>query len=282
MIADRAARTLGYALEVPQIHELRCAAMDARLQREREFHDRAFAEDVRASAKRFYAVNRSMLAWYEGALAERAEGARVLEYGCGPGSRAFHLARHGARVVGIDISPVAIEQASARGRAEGLEQQLDFRVMDAERLELDDDSFDVVCGSGILHHLSLARAYREIARVLVDDGVAIFTEPLGHNPAINAYRNRTPELRTVDEHPLLARDLTLAESFFAQVVTRFFTLTSLLAVPVRGRPGFDRLVAGLDAVDRSIFRLVPPLRRQAWMVGLTLSRPRALEPVAER
>jgi SAM-dependent methyltransferase len=252
--------------------------MDARLEREREFHDRAFAEDVRASAKRFYAVTGAMLAWYEGVLSAHADGARVLEYGCGPGSRAFHLARSGAHVLGIDISPVAIEQAAARGRAEGLAERLEFRVMDAEQLELPDGGFDVVCGSGILHHLSLGRAYGEIARVLKDDGIAVFTEPLGHNPAINAYRNRTPALRTVDEHPLLVGDLALAESFFAQVTTRFFALTSLLAIPLRERPGFERLLGALDAFDRWLFRVAPPLRREAWMVGMTLSRPRALEP----
>jgi SAM-dependent methyltransferase len=256
--------------------------MNGRLDREREFHDRAFAEDVRSSAKRFYAVNGAMLAWYEGFLSARAPGARVLEYGCGPGSQAFHLARHGAHVVGIDISPVAIEQATERGRAEGLDQRLEFRVLDAEQLDLPDGGFDVVCGSGILHHLDLARAYREIARVLKDDGVAVFTEPLGHNRAINAYRNRTPALRTVDEHPLLMADLRLAESFFAEVTTRFFTLTALLAVPFRDKPGFKRMLGALDAIDRGIFRAVPALRRQAWMVGITLSRPRALEPGTDR
>lgn len=252
--------------------------MDARLEREREFHDRAFAEDVRASAKRFYAVTAGMLEWYESLLSAHAPGARVLEYGCGPGSRAFHLARNGADVLGIDISPVAIEQATERGRAEGLEQRLEFRVLDAESLDLPDDSFDVVCGSGILHHLNLTRAYGEIARVLKQDGIAVFTEPLGHNRAINAYRNRTPALRTVDEHPLLMSDLALARSFFAEVTTRFFTLSALLAIPLRGRAGFERVLAVLDAVDRLAFRVAPPLRRQAWMVGMTLSRPHAPEP----
>jgi SAM-dependent methyltransferase len=249
--------------------------MEARLEREREFHDRAFAENVRASAKRFYSVTGALFAWYEEQLAALAPGARALEYGCGPGSRAFHLARHGAHVVGIDISPVAIEQATEQGRAEGLADRLEFRVMDAEHLDFPDDSFDVVCGSGILHHLDLARSYAEIARVLKPGGTAVFTEPLGHNPAINAYRNRTPELRTVDEHPLLMPDLELARSSFEQVDARFFTLAPLAAIPLRNRRGFERLVARLEGVDRWLFRLVPPLRRHAWMVGMTLSRPRS-------
>jgi hypothetical protein len=47
----------------------------------------------------------------------------------------------------------------------------------------------------------LSLACSEIARVLRPGGPAIFVEPLGHNPLINAYRKRTPALRTVDEHP---------------------------------------------------------------------------------
>lgn len=252
--------------------------MDARLDREREFHDRAFAENVRAGVKRFYSVTGALFEWYEDELAKRAPGARALEYGCGPGSRAFHLARNGAHVVGIDISPVAIEQATEQGRSEGLDDRLEFRVMDAEALDFPDDSFDIVCGSGIIHHLDLARAYAEIARVLKPDGVALFTEPLGHNPAINWYRNRTPDMRTVDEHPLLMKDLDLARRWFDGVDTRFFTLMPLFAIPLRNRRNFGRVVSALDGVDRALFRAVPPLRRQAWMAGMTLTRPRSPAP----
>lgn len=249
--------------------------MSGRLEREREYHDRAFADNVRAPAKRFYVVNGEMHDWYLGGLAAFGDGARVLEYGCGPGSSAFRLARQGAHVVGIDISPVAIEQATEEGRREGLEQNLEFRVMDAENLELVDSSFDLVCGSGILHHLDLARAFSEIARVLVPSGVALFTEPLGHNPAINAYRRRTPGFRTVDEHPLLVQDLKFAERYFDDVSAHYFTLTALAAVPLRDRPGFEQVLGGLVSLDKALFTLIPPLRRHAWMVGLALRRPRA-------
>jgi SAM-dependent methyltransferase len=254
--------------------------MNARLEREREFHDRGYAEDVRAPTRRFYTVTGAMSTWHKGTLSAHAQGARALEYGCGRGSRAFHLARNGAHVVGIDLSPVAIEQANERAREEGLEDQLSFRVMDGEHLDYPDDSFDLVCGSGILHHLDLAPAYTEIARVLAPSGIGVFEEPMGHNPAINGYRNRTPEMRTVDEHPLLMADLALAERFFGDVGTRFFTLSSLAAIPLRNRSGFERIVGGLDGVDRVLFRVAPVLRRYAWMVGITLRAPRPAEAAA--
>jgi ubiquinone/menaquinone biosynthesis C-methylase UbiE len=249
--------------------------MSSRLEREREFHDHVFTEqDVRAPTLRFKTVTGALSRWNLQTLSAHAAGARALEYGCGQGSRAFHLARGGAHVVGIDISPVAIEQAIEHARAEGLEDRLTFRVMDAEQLEFADDSFNLVCGSGVLHHLDLNRAYAEVARVLEPTGIGVFEEPLGHNPAINAYRRRTPEMRTVDEHPLLMGDLALAERYFGEVNTRFFTLSSLAAVPLRNLPGFELVVRALDSVDRSLFRVAPAVRRYAWHVGITLRHPR--------
>jgi ubiquinone/menaquinone biosynthesis C-methylase UbiE len=244
--------------------------MSERYESEREFHNRAFSEDVRSSVGKFYSVIRSSRAFYERFLAERAPGARALEYGCGPGSYAFFLARQGAQVTGIDISETAIEQARAQARDEQLE--IEFRVMNAERLEFPDDSFDLICGTGVVHHLDLRAAFAELARTMKPAGAAAFVEPLGHNPLINLYRSRTPGLRTQDEHPLLLRDLDLARSYFRVVEPHFFHLASLAAVPFREQRWFGRLLGTLDAADRALFRL-PPLRRFAWQVVIVLSDP---------
>jgi SAM-dependent methyltransferase len=150
-----------------------------------------------------------------------------------------------------------------------------FRVMDAELLDFEDDTFDLVCGRSILHHLDLTRAYSELGRVLKPSGAAIFVEPLGHNPLINLYRRLTPELRTPDEHPLMIRDLRFAEESFEVVRARFFHLSGLAAVPFRRAAGFRSLLGALDAIDRALFRLVPATRRYAWQVAIELTRPRA-------
>jgi len=248
--------------------------MTTRQEREREFHDRAFGEGTRRSADRFYSIERQSKEFYLDQLSRRCQDEEVLEYGCGPGSAAFFLAEHGARVTGIDISPVAIETATEESVARGLDDRLRFEVMDAEQLRFDNDSFGLVCGTGILHHLDLDRAYPEIARVLRPGGHAIFVEPLGHNPAINLYRRRTPSLRTEDEHPLLVADLERASRHFGHVDPRFFHLFTLLAVPMRNRSRFDDIVALLGRFDDALFRLVPPSRRHAWLVALILGEPR--------
>src|SRR5262245_23534608 len=144
-----------------------------RIEREREFHNETFDSDTRASASKFYSVVRSSRAFYESLLHQNGANRRVLEYGCGPGSYAFFLARDGAEVTGIDISDVAIRQARERADKEGLKSAR-FERMNAEELTFPDGQFDLVCGRSIVHHLDLAKALPEVTRVLKPNGLAIF------------------------------------------------------------------------------------------------------------
>jgi SAM-dependent methyltransferase len=250
--------------------------MPTKQERERAFHDNAFAESIRAPLWSYYRITRaSRLAFRASLLAEGLAGQHVLEFGSGASAQAFFLAQHGAHVTGIDISPVAVEQGRQRAASEHLEDRIEFRVMDAERLDFESAAFDLVCGSAVLHHLDLTLAYPEIARVLRPGGAGIFVEPLGHNPAINAYRQRTPELRTADEHPLLMDDLDQAREYFGEVEEQFFHLSSIAAIPLRNRQRFPMILSALDQLDRGLFRVAPAIRRQAWMTVLRLADPLA-------
>jgi ubiquinone/menaquinone biosynthesis C-methylase UbiE len=211
--------------------------------------------------------------FYKQRLLERCENVDVLEYGCGPGSSAFLLAGHVTNVVGIDISEVAIVQAEKEARREGL-RNVTFEVMNAEELRFPNDSFDMICGSAILHHLDLRKAFSELARTLKPGGSALFVEPLGHNPAINFYRALTPKLRTVDEHPLLMKDLKLAREYFDGVEVRFFQFLTFAAIPFRGFPFRRRLRLALDHYDQGLFRRFSYMKRHALQVVIELSKPR--------
>ena len=131
---------------------------DTRLDREKEFHDRRFANDTERQQKvsKFYKITKSIQEAREKLLLSHCQDAKIIEYGCGKGSYAFELARNGAKLVmGIDISPVAIELAQTEAETKGLSENLDFPVMNAENLEFTPNSYDLICGSGILHHLEL-------------------------------------------------------------------------------------------------------------------------------
>lgn len=244
---------------------------EGRIHREARFHDQRFATRSRRDLAKYYAITRHSRNAYRVALLRECAGKRVLEYGCGAGSSAFPLAAAGARVTGIDISSTAIDKA--RGKAERRGLPVRFEVANAEATDFADASFDLVCGTGILHHLDVDAAYAEIRRVLTPQGKAIFTEPMGHNPIINAFRRKTPKLRTADEHPLLMADLERAAHYFGNVEARFFHLTTLAAVPLKRVPRFDRIVDSLHALDGLLFQVCPYLKRHAWMTVLTLSAP---------
>lgn len=246
---------------------------ETRYERERLFHDSRFGADKPRRANSFYVLATAFSSRYASLLATIEPDAEALEYGCGTGSYAFDLGARGVRVLGIDLSPVAVAQATDRAAEQGLDT-INFRVMNAEAMDLPDASFDVVCGSGILHHLDLARALGEVQRVLKPGGRAVFAEPLGHNPAINLFRRATPGMRTPDEHPLLRSDMKSCERYFGIVRTQSFVLTTLAAIPLRRFSFLPRVVDRLTKVDAALFRWFPALSAYAWTVVIELSEPR--------
>ena len=248
---------------------------NAKLEREREFHDRRFSQDTERQQKvgKFYQITKSIQQAKEKMLFDSSKEAKVIEYGCGTGSYAFKLAHNGAELVtGIDISPVAIEKARAIAIDKGVASKTSFEVMNAESLEFAPDSYDLICGSGILHHLDLNLAMDSIVKVLQPNGKAIFVEPLGHNFLINLYRRLTPSIRSEDEHPLLDKDLAFFKQHFHQVNIRYFYLTSLGASFIAGKPGFNFALKSLELLDMALLKL-PGIKKQAWMVLIELSQP---------
>src|SRR5436309_2109272 len=69
-------------------------------------------------------------------------GMKLLDVACGSGNLAIPAARLGAIVTGMDIAPEMVRQARENAEREGLNAQFDEG--DAEALQYDDSSFDVV------------------------------------------------------------------------------------------------------------------------------------------
>ena len=256
-----------------QMPMTRCEhSREDRLAREAAFHDRAFSEKARAAAAGFYSVTSLSKRCYFAAIDRCVRsGQRALEYGCGPGGYGIELARRRIRVEAIDVSPAGIEMGRKAAAERDVADWIEFHVMNAEALQFPDAYFDVVFGSGILHHLDLKVALAEIRRVLKVDGRAFFFEPLGHNVLINLYRKLTPTMRSADEQPLLWPELNALSGSFSVEVT-FFHLLSLIAVPFRNVTGFSSLLRLLNGIDQKLFELIPATRRQAWIAVVELSR----------
>jgi SAM-dependent methyltransferase len=146
----------------------------------------------------------------------------------------------------------------------------EFIAMNAEAMEFSDETFGLVYGKGILHHLDLEKSVSEIARVLKKDGTAIFMEPLGHNWFLNKFRSKTPELRTPDEHPLLFSDFDLFKKYFSLDI-KLYGFTTLLSVPLLNTPFFKIASFLLQSID-SLLLSIPYFNRNAWLVLLVLRK----------
>jgi SAM-dependent methyltransferase len=128
-------------------------------------------------------------------------GMRVLDLGTGTGNLGRSLARRGARVLGIDVSPEQVAQARRLAVEEGLD--VDFEVAPAEAVPREDGAFDLACASQCWLYFDHVRTVAEVRRLLAPGGrllvsfigwlpladpVAGATEQLvlQHNPAWSA------------------------------------------------------------------------------------------------
>jgi SAM-dependent methyltransferase len=103
---------------------------------------------------------------------ERWSGKHVLEVGVGLGTDHLQLARAGARLTGVDLTPASIDYTRRLLDFHGYRSEL--VVADAERLPFDDSTFDCVYSFGVLHHTpDMGRAVRELHRVLRPEGYAL-------------------------------------------------------------------------------------------------------------
>jgi 2-polyprenyl-3-methyl-5-hydroxy-6-metoxy-1,4-benzoquinol methylase len=106
---------------------------------------------------------------------------RILSIGCGNGELERHLAMMGVfrHCEAMDISPGSIATARAQAAAAGL-TNIDYRVTDANLLELPAASYDAVWFNSSLHHIAeLERACFEVARSLRPGGWLFLNEYVG-------------------------------------------------------------------------------------------------------
>jgi ubiquinone/menaquinone biosynthesis C-methylase UbiE len=132
------------------------------------------------------AISAPVREWMLRELSPRA-GDTVLELAAGVGDTGFDAAAvlgEGGRLISTDFSPTMLAAARRRGAERGL-THVDYRLIDAERIELEADSVDgVLCRFGYMLMADPAKALAETRRVLRAGGrvtLAVWG-PMERNP----------------------------------------------------------------------------------------------------
>lgn len=123
-------------------------------------------------------------------------GLKILDVGCGAGFFSIILGQCGMEMTGIDLTPEMIAEAKVLAQAEQV--QAEFLVMDAEKLDFEDNTFDVVIARNVTWNLPHPdKAYAEWLRVLKPGGILLNSdaEYAKHHhdplPPINAHSSVT-------------------------------------------------------------------------------------------
>ena len=126
-----------------------------------------------------------------------------------------------------------------------LHYNVDFKLMDANNLTFNDQSFDAVFGGAILHHLDIEKAIDHIYRVLRPGGMILFLEPQNRNPIFRLYRRFNPRERTPDEHALIYKDIRLINSKFIlneHYLDFFSVLCGFISLKLFGDKNYDNWI----------------------------------------
>jgi ubiquinone/menaquinone biosynthesis C-methylase UbiE len=209
------------------------------------------------------------------------QGTTILDFGCGPGDNAIRLAKIGYNVVGFDICANNIKSAQELFFNNPWAPESKFEVSTAEVLPYPDETFDVISGIDILHHVDIQRSIAECHRVLKTGGVAIFREPI-EVPILDMIRN-TWLLRlivpkdasleshiTQDEAKLTEKDLALLGNIFSAFeFKRYFVLARLDRFY---RKAGDPAPSILERIDYWLVKNVPGYSRLGGAVVIILKK----------
>ena len=230
--------------------------------KEKEFHNKLHSNDGNRKEGIFYRSIFNLYKDFHEYLEQNAKNKTILDYGCGIGSITEKVARlKPSKIVGIDISEISINKASEKAKKLNLE--IEYKVDNCEKSSFKSDTFDLIYGTGILHHLNLELSIKEINRILKKNGTMIFIEPLGTNPFINLYRKLTPRSRSEDEHPFVWKDFNLLKKTYGELNCKYYGFFTLVFFLFYKNPEKSLFFKILTKLDNLIFK-VKFLRFLAW------------------
>jgi len=239
-----------------------------RVFREKDWHNKVAEKKCRQSQEQKYYGDIVGRMWndYMGCINKSLsnENAVLLDYGCGSGNDLIELSNKIKKGIGVDISEALIDNAKLKTKERGI-KNLEFFVMNVMNTTFENETFSLIRGSAILHHLDLKISLNEIKRILKKGGEAIFFEPLGMNPAITLYRKFTPQARTVDERPFTRKEIKQIKEIFPNAKIRYYSFFTLFSAPFKKFKFFSKILFVMNFIDKIALSKYSPLKYMAWI-----------------
>lgn len=162
---------------------------------------------------------------------DRHSGEELLEIGGGIGTDLAQFARHGARATDVDLSLGHLELARENFEVRGLTGT--FVQQDAESLDFDDNTFDLVYSNGVLHHTPWTRrVVDQIYRVLKPGGRVIAM--VYAEDSLHYWRNlvwnvglRERQLRKYSMGEIMSRTVERSDNAAAHPLVKVYTRAGL-------------------------------------------------------
>jgi SAM-dependent methyltransferase len=248
----------------------------------RDHWDQAWSgRDVADVDPQSFPYDRDATHRFFGQRLQEMDGSEVLEIGCGQGRLAVHLAERGAQVTAVDVSPEAVQMAQRNAAHNGVDDRMTVRTMDALDLESLPQTYDLVVGRFILHHIEPFSEFVEVLEsVTTPSAQGLFLENSARNRLLMLFRNYLtgrfgiPKYGDDEEHPLTRREIDALRTAFDVQVHRpelvFFKKMNTYLIGYDN--GWEGLVEFIESLDDILYRVLPALRKYSYLQVVELRK----------
>src|SRR3989304_2664820 len=151
----------------------------------------------------YFRPNRIILEKISAVCSNNFDGEKILDLGCGEGGWSCYLASLGAEVVSLDISEMNLKITQLKAQRNSL-TNVHTVLGDCTNTCLERESFDIILGIALIHHLTVnqeQRLYQEVFDLLKHGGCAFFMESLQNSPTLDFIRTLVPIFQKVEPRP---------------------------------------------------------------------------------
>lgn len=196
---------------------------------------------------------------------------KILELGGGSGALTVFLAKIGARITVIDSSPVAVEKMKAMIKKNNLESSIEVFCLNANEAEKLGETYDMVIGEFILHHIEPFMNFSVIlSKLIKKNGKGVFLENSSRNRILMCFRNRLvgkfgiPKYGDQEEYPFELKEIEILKRKFIGISVFYpeFMFFSLLSTYIFRK---NKIMGNIfNKLDELCYAYLPILRKYSY------------------